>query len=245
MIDFGLLPAIALATALSWASGINVYAVLIMLGFGSMTGIIDLPSSLDFTAYPLVIGLAVIFFVIEFIVDKIPFVDSAWDGPHTFIRIILGGFLASQVIGEIDPTLIVVGALAGSFIASSSHALKAGTRVVANTSPEPFSNIGLSLVEDFLVIGAILLAIKFPLFFLILFAAYVLLAIWLLPKIWHGVKKIFSFLGDFFNKNQEKENYSFNKETPSPKDGSPMINDVSTKGTLLEKPNTPPQLPNN
>lgn len=245
MIDFGLLHAIALATALSWASGINVYAVLMMLGFGSMTGMIDLPNSLDFTTYPLVIGLAVIFFVIEFIVDKIPFVDSAWDGPHTFIRIILGGFLASQVIGEIDPTLIVVGAFVGSFIASSSHALKAGTRVVANTSPEPFSNIGLSLVEDFLVIGAILLAIKFPLFFLILFAAYVLLAIWLLPKIWHGVKKIFSFLGNFFNQPQAKDDFNVKKETQGSEDENTTIDNISTKGTLLEKPNTPPQLPNN
>lgn len=239
MLDFGFLPAIALASALSIASGLNVYAVLVLLGFGSMAGIIDIPSSLNFTTYPLVLGLATLFFVIEFIVDKIPFIDSAWDAPHTFIRILLGGFLASQVIAEIDPSLVVAGAFLGAFIASSSHTLKAGTRVVANSSPEPFSNIGLSLVEDFLVIAMILLAIKFPIIFLIIFIAYVLLAIWLIPKIWRGIKGIFIFFTKNTTDNKAEQKYDF---SPSKIDNT--LENLNTKGSLLDNPKNPP-LPHN
>lgn len=233
MLDFGILPAIALAGGLSIASGINVYAVLVLLGFGSMAGLIEIPSSLNFTTYPLVLFLATLFFIIEFIVDKIPFADTFWDTPHTFIRILLGGFLASQVIGEIDPSLIVAGAFIGAFLASSSHTIKAGTRVVANASPEPFSNIFLSLVEDFLVLGAILLAIKFPMIFLIILVAYILLAIWLIPKIWRGIKGIFKFF------NQTSSPQPPKRETKS------ALENANTKGTLLENPKNPPQLPNN
>lgn len=240
MIDFGLVPAIALAFGLSWASGINVYAVLMMLGLGSITGLIDLPSSLDFTTYPLVLVLSIMLFVVEFIVDKIPYADTAWDGPHTFIRIILGGFLASKVVGEIDPSLIVVGAIVGSFIAGSSHTMKSGTRVVVNTSPEPFSNVALSLIEDLLVLGGIFLAIKYPLFFLVLFGAYVLLAIWLLPKIWRGAKNVFGFFKKFFGAKEDEYRFDTSNETPPPKRDEAL----DTKGTLLDAPNSHPKLLN-
>lgn len=183
-----------LALALAWASGINVYAVFVMLGLGSFFGFLHLPTSLDFTANPLLFSIALIMFVVEFVVDKIPIVDSGWDSFHTIIRVVLGAFLASQVFGNDSVAFMFIVGLFGAFISGSSHATKAGSRVIINSSPEPFSNIIVSLLEDIVVFGGIYLAFSYPLIFMIFFFAYVFALIWLLPKIFRGIKKIFSFI---------------------------------------------------
>lgn len=187
---------VILALALSWASGINVYGVFVALGFGSLTGLFQLPQTLDFTTYPLVLTIATFMFVVEFFVDKIPLVDSGWDSFHTFIRVVLGAFLASQVFGEESLGFLLFVGLIGAFIAGSSHTLKASSRVVVNSSPEPFSNTILSFVEDVVVFGGIFLAFKYPFVFLIFFIAYIFAFIWLMPKVFKGVKKVFHFLFD-------------------------------------------------
>lgn len=186
-----------LALALAWASGINVYAVFVMLGLGSFFGFLHLPTTLDFTSYPLIFSISLIMFMIEFVVDKIPVVDSGWDSFHTIIRVLLGAFLAAQVFGEENFAFMFIAGLIGAFVTGSSHATKAGSRVVVNTSPEPFSNIIISLLEDIVVFGGIYLAFAYPLIFLIFFFAYIFALIWLLPKIFRGIKKVF---GSLFSK---------------------------------------------
>lgn len=202
---------LSLALALAWASGINVYAVFIMLGFGSLSGLFELPNSLDFTTYPLVLGIAVFMFMIEFVVDKIPIVDSGWDSFHTFIRIFLGAFLASKVFGEENFAFLLFVGLIGAFISGTSHSMKAGTRVIVNTSPEPFSNMIISLFEDIAVFGGIYLAFKYPSVFILFFCAYVFALIWLLPKVWRGIKKVFNFIFK-----EKKEEFAENSKEEKP-----------------------------
>lgn len=185
---------VILALALAWASGINVYGVFVMLGLGSFFGFLHVPPSLDFTAYPLVFSLAIIMFMIEFVVDKVPVVDSGWDSFHTIIRVCLGALLASQVFGEESFAFMFTFGLIGAFVAGSSHSVKAGSRVMINTSPEPFSNGIVSMIEDIVVFGGIYLAFTYPLIFLTFFFAYAFALIWLLPKIFRGIKKVFSFV---------------------------------------------------
>lgn len=194
---------VILAIALSWGSGINVYGVFMALGFGSMLGIFELPQGLDFALYPLVLTIATIMFFIEFVVDKIPLVDSGWDSFHAIIRVFLGAFLASQVFGQESFGFLVLVGFVGAFIAGTSHSLKSGTRVVVNSSPEPFSNVVLSFVEDLIVFGGIFLAFKYPLVFLAFFIAYIFVFIWIMPKIWRGVKGVFRFLSQTEEKGQK------------------------------------------
>lgn len=208
---------LALSIALAWASGLNVYAVFMLLGFGSVFGLLELPSGLEFTSNPAILVIATIMFIVEFIVDKVPVADSVWDSFHTFIRVIAGAYLASSVFGGENFGFILSVGIFSALIAGSSHSLKAGTRVVANTSPEPFSNMGLSFIEDIFVFGGLFLAFKYPMAFLIFFLAYVLALIWLLPKVFMGIKKIFSF---FFKRENPLHEQSF--EYP---DGNSVLHD--------------------
>lgn len=201
-----------LAISLAWASGINVYAVFVILGFGSMAGFFELPQGLDFVVNPLVLSVAVIMFFIEFIVDKIPIIDSSWDSFHTFIRVSLGAFLASKVFGDESFAFLLLIGFIGAFISATSHALKSGSRVVVNSSPEPFSNITLSFIEDLMVFGGIFLAFKYPIIFLTFFVAYTLVFIWIAPKIWRGVKKIFKFLSNTDEKDRNVKGISLNQK---------------------------------
>jgi hypothetical protein len=134
-------------------------------------------------------------YLVEFFADKVPGVDTGWDTIHTFIRIPAGAVLAAGAVGTVNPGLTVAAALLGGAMATLSHATKAGARVLINTSPEPFTNWTASVTEDLMVIGGIWAALHHPLLFLALLAAFVLLAIWLLPKLWKGIKKVFGFLG--------------------------------------------------
>ena len=181
---------IALSMGAAWASGLTLYAAVLMLGLLGSTGHLVLPEQLHILQDPLVLGAAGVMFFIEFFVDKTPGADSAWDGLHTLIRIPAGALLAAGAVGELSAPVQLVAGLAGGTLAAGTHATKAGSRALINTSPEPFSNWTASLVEDLSVIGGLWLALNEPWLFLVLLAGFVALMIWLLPKIWRGLKRL-------------------------------------------------------
>jgi hypothetical protein len=179
----------------AWASGINLYAAILVLGLLGATGNMVLPPSLQVLANPIVITAACVMFVVEFIADKIPGVDTSWDTVHTFIRIPAGALLAAGAVGEVNTAVVLAAAIIGGGMAAGSHATKSGTRVMINTSPEPISNWMASLVEDAAVIAGLWTALHYPWVFIVLLIAFIVLMIWLLPKLWRGVKKVFAFFG--------------------------------------------------
>ena len=189
---------LSLSMGAAWASGVNLYAALLMLGIMGSTGNILLPDSLQILTNPLVIGAAGLMFVVEFFADKIPGVDSAWDGLHTFIRIPAGAMLAAGAVGEVEPAVGIAAAIMGGGISATSHAAKAGTRVLINTSPEPVTNWTASVLEDIAVIGGLWAALHHPWLFLGLFVVFLVLLAWLLPKLWKGVKAVFRTVGRLF-----------------------------------------------
>jgi hypothetical protein len=186
-----LIATIALIMGTSWAAGINLYATIGVLGFLGVTGNIVLPEQLQVLQNPLVIGAAALMYVVEFFADKTPGVDTGWDTIHTFIRIPAGVMLAAGAVGEVNPALVIVAGILGGTISATSHSLKAGSRIMINTSPEPFSNWAASTLEDVAVIAGLWTALHHPLIFIALFVLFLLLAIWLIPKVWRGIKALF------------------------------------------------------
>lgn len=190
---------IALSMGVAWASGINLYAAILVLGLLGATGHIVLPPDLQILSHPMVITAAGFMYLVEFVTDKIPGVDTGWDALHTFIRIPAGAVLAAGAVGKVDPVAALVAALVGGFLAAGTHITKAGTRVLINTSPEPVSNWIASVLEDVTVIVGMWTALYHPWVFLVLLLAFILLLIWILPKIWHGVKKVFGMISSFIS----------------------------------------------
>jgi Domain of unknown function (DUF4126) len=158
-----LLTTIGRTLGFSFAAGVNLYATVAILGFASRFQWVDLPDQFRVFDNNWIIATAVILYVVEFVADKVPWVDSMWDALHTVVRPFGAALIAVASIGPVSPAVQVMVALAGAAVASSSHLAKAGTRVAANTSPEPFSNWVLSLAEDGFVVGLGVLALKFPL----------------------------------------------------------------------------------
>ncbi|MBA3295379.1 MAG: DUF4126 domain-containing protein [Acidobacteria bacterium] len=146
----------------SFAAGINLYATVAILGLASRYHWVSLPPQFRAFDNDLVIGAALVLYVVEFVADKIPWFDSVWDAVHTAIRPVGGAVIAVATLGEASPTMEVMTALLGGTLAAGSHFSKAGTRAIANTSPEPFSNWFLSLAEDAFVVGLGVLALKYP-----------------------------------------------------------------------------------
>nr|MCU0775607.1 DUF4126 domain-containing protein [Ideonella sp.] len=155
----------ALAAALGWASGLRLYAVVFLTGLAGTLGWVPLPPGLAILENPIVLGASGLMLAVEFFADKIPGLDSLWDSVHTFIRIPAGAALAAGVFGGDHATWALVAALAGGTLAATAHATKATTRAAANTSPEPFSNVGLSLAGDALVPSMLWLAWEQPVWF--------------------------------------------------------------------------------
>ena len=147
----------------SLAAGVNLYATVALLGLASRYGWVALPEQFQAFNHPWVIGLAGALYVVEFFADKIPWVDTMWDTVHTFIRPVGGALIAVATLGEASPTVEGLIALLGGAVAASSHVAKAGTRVAANASPEPFSNWALSLIEDVFVVTLGFVTLKYPL----------------------------------------------------------------------------------
>ncbi len=194
---------LALTLGVAWASGINLYATLLMLGLLANTGNITLPADLQIVAHPMVIAAAGLMYCVEFFADKIPAVDNGWDALHTFIRIPAGALLAAGMIGDVSPPLVLAAAIIGGSLTTATHATKAGTRVMINTSPEPFSNWIASITEDISVFAGLWAALYHPWLFLTLLAIFILMMIWLLPKVWTGVKKVFRFIINLFSSGNE------------------------------------------
>ncbi|WP_417535396.1 DUF4126 domain-containing protein [Methylophaga sp.] len=186
---------IALSMGAAWASGINLYATIFMLGYMGITGNIVLPDELQILTDPMVMAAAGFMYCVEFFADKIPGVDSGWDTMHTFIRIPAGAMLAAGAVGDVSAAAELSAALLGGTLAAGSHATKAGGRLLINTSPEPVTNWGASISEDLLVIAGLWTALHHPVLFLILLVVFVALMIWLLPRLWRLLKAVFSKVG--------------------------------------------------
>jgi len=181
----------------AWASGINLYATLFMLGYMGMTGNITLPSELEVLTNPMVMTAAGFMYCVEFFADKIPGVDSGWDTIHTFIRIPAGAMLASSAVGDVTPALELTTALLGGTLAAGTHTTKMGSRLLINTSPEPFTNWTASISEDLIVIGGLWAALYHPVLFVIGLGLFILLMIWLLPRLWRLIKHVFRRIGSW------------------------------------------------
>jgi len=188
---------IALSMGAAWASGINLYATVFMLGYMGLTGNIALPEELQILSDPLVMTAAGFMYCVEFFADKIPGVDSGWDGLHTFIRIPAGAMLAAGAVGDVTPAVELSATLLGGSLAAGSHATKAGSRLLINTSPEPVSNWGASIGEDLLVIGGLWTALNHPVLFIIALLVFIALMIWLLPRLWRLLKLLFRRIGSW------------------------------------------------
>jgi hypothetical protein len=186
---------LALAGGLSWASGLRLYLTVFAVGMLAKFGYIDLPSALDILSNPIVLSVAGALAAIEFLADKIPYVDSAWDGIQTFIRIPAGALLAMGAINTSDPMIATVAALLGGSLAGATHATKAGSRALINTSPEPVSNIATSFGEEGLLLGGGWLALMHPAVFIGVLCGFILVMIWLLPKLWRGIKSVLGHIG--------------------------------------------------
>jgi hypothetical protein len=194
---------LALTMGLAWASGINLYATLFTLGYLANTGNLDLPPDLQIVANPLVMGAAGLMYCVEFFADKIPGIDTGWDTIHTFIRIPAGAMLAAGAIGDMNPAIEIAAGILGGGLAAGTHATKAGSRVLINASPEPFSNWTASIGEDIAVIGGVWACLNHPIPFLIALVFFIAFMIWLLPKIWRGVKKVFRFIINLFRRKED------------------------------------------
>ena len=177
------LGAIAVALGAGWASGLNTYAAVLVLGAAQRLGFVTLPHDLQILGSPWVMGVAGLLFALNFFADKIPYIDSLNDLLHTFVRVPAGALLAYGAADQLGPEVGIIAALLGGTLAAGSHVAKTGSRALINTSPEPFSNILASFAVDGVVVGGLALAIAHPITFLCLLAVFVALLVWLLPKL--------------------------------------------------------------
>jgi len=184
---------IALSAGLAWASGLRLYLVVFLAGALAHFGYLHLPDTLSMLQNPLVIGVAGIMACAELVADKVPAFDSLWDTVQTFIRIPAGALLAAFALGDVDPAWMVAAGLIGGTITAGTHFAKAGSRLAINTSPEPFSNWLASFGEDGMVLAGLWTMLASPMVFLGLLAIFLIVAGFLLVKLW-------SFLGRLFRR---------------------------------------------
>lgn len=189
----------------AWASGINLYATVFVLGILGATGNLVLPQGLEILSDPVVLWASGFMYCVEFFADKTPGVDTGWDTIHTFIRIPAGVMIAAGAVGDVNPSLALAAGILGGGLATGSHLTKSGSRLLINASPEPFSNWIASVLEDVAVIGGILTALHYPILFLILLIGFICLVVWLLPKIWRGIKMLFAKIKSVFNKEAPRQ----------------------------------------
>lgn len=187
----GALSGYAIALVAAWSSGISVYLTILILGILGHMGIVDLPGNLEIFSNPFLIAFALFLYLIEFFADKIPFVDSLWDGAHTLIRPV-GGLIIGYFAGtELGPIVQGAMALFSGAVALDTHAVKASARAAINTSPEPFSNIAASLAEDSAVIFLFWLVIKHPFIAAFCVICFITGSFFFLRMMWRFVRKLF------------------------------------------------------
>lgn len=198
------LTTIAIALALAWASGIRLYAVLFLVGLAGQFHWFGWqgPQSLAILSHPIVLGANGLLLFVEFFADKIPGLDSIWDAAHTFIRIPAGALLAAGVIGAEDGQAWALAAgLIGGTITAGTHFTKAGGRLAINTSPEPVSNWLASFSEEAAVLGGLWVAFQHPAVFLMLLALFILVMIWLLPKLFRFLRMMLRRIAGWVTQN--------------------------------------------
>ena len=179
---------ISLALGSSWSSGINLYLTVAILGMSDRLGYIELPGALDTFSHPLVIGVAILLYLVEFCADKVPYVDSAWDSVHTFIRPMGGMLIGALAFSESGPHIqTAVGLLTGT-LALESHTAKATTRAAINTSPEPVTNVSASVAEDATVVGLMYLIIQHPFIAFVVIIALIVLSAFIIRSLFRFVK---------------------------------------------------------
>lgn len=189
---------LALAAALGWASGLRLYAAVFLVGAAGYLGWIDLPQGLHLLQQPAVLAASGFMCCIEFFADKIPLVDSLWDVVHTVIRIPAGAALAAAALGADSATMGWIAALLGGSLAATSHAAKLTTRAAVNTSPEPFSNIGVSLLEDGWVVFMLWLAASHPAAFAVALVLTLAVAVLLMVVLFKFLRAVGRRLAQFF-----------------------------------------------
>jgi hypothetical protein len=173
----------------SLAAGVNLYATVAIIGLAARYGWVELPEQFRIFDNPWIIGAAGVLYVVEFVADKIPWVDSLWDSVHTIIRPIGGAVVAVAALGDQSPAMQGAIALLGGTIAAGSHVTKAGTRVAVNTSPEPFSNWILSFLGDGFVIGLTLIALNYPLIALGVSVTLLVLIVLIIRSVWKWLRR--------------------------------------------------------
>ena len=178
----------------SWASGVNLYLTIAALGISDRVGWITLPGDMEIISHPLIIIVAGILYLVEFVADKIPYVDSVWDSIHTFIRPLGGAAIGYLAMAGAGPALQVPVALLTGSVAMDSHLTKATTRVAINTSPEPFTNSVASVTEDASVVGVMFLIMQHPIIAAALVILFIVFSIWFLKKMFRFLKRVFRFL---------------------------------------------------
>lgn len=178
----------------SWTAGINLYLTVAGLGLAHRLNWIVLPGHLEILSHPLVIFATVLLYLIEFFADKIPYVDSAWDAIHTAIRPLGGAIIAYLATADSGALAQAASTFTGGMIALDAHATKAGSRALINTSPEPITNSVASVAEDSIVLGSLWLIIHHPWAMILIVFLFIVLSIWLLPKIMRAFAKVFTYL---------------------------------------------------
>ena len=190
---------VALAGALGWASGLRLYLVVLLTGLAGFMGWVNLPQGLQLLSNPVVLGASGFMVSIEFFADKIPGLDSLWDVVHSVIRIPAGAALAASVFSADSGAMALVAALLGGSLAATSFTAKATSRAAINTSPEPFTNVGASLVEDTLVPVGLWAAVAYPFIFIPILVLVLALSVWLIYVCWRFLRQLFSRVARIFS----------------------------------------------
>lgn len=186
------LATLGFAAGSAWLSGINLYATVLILGLLQRFNLAHMPGDLSYLAHTWVLVLSGALYTVQFIADKIPAVDSAWDMVHTFIRVPAGAILAATAFAHFDPSVRLVAMLLGGGIALSSHSAKTASRLVVNTSPEPFSNVAMSLMGDAVTLGGTLLMAVHPVVILGFVAIAVIVSLVMVRLIWKMMRRLFA-----------------------------------------------------
>ena len=181
---------LTLALGSAWTSGINLYATVAVVGLIQKITSYEIPGGLDVLENWLIIGIAGGLYLVEFVADKVPYVDSVWDVVHTFIRVPAGAVMAYGATMEMDASFMIIATLIGGGLALTSHGTKAALRAGANLSPEPVSNWTLSITEDIVAIGGAILAVVAPVVVAIVLILFALFFLWFAPKVFRAIRRM-------------------------------------------------------
>ena len=196
---------LTLALGSAWTSGINLYATVTVLGLLQKFALTKLPGGLDILDNWWIIGVAAFLYAVEFVADKVPYVDSVWDVVHTFIRVPAGAIVAYSAVSEMDTSVMIIATLIGGGLALSSHGTKAALRAGANLSPEPVSNWTLSIIEDIIAFAGAILAVFAPIIIAIILIIFFFFFIWFAPMVFRAIRKLFRGIKALFQGESYKE----------------------------------------